>query len=64
VPVASFGVCKVVLVDSQKAGSMEDREQWSPFLNYTLIRAWARESYKYLKKYIDVLVREKSGWYL
>jgi hypothetical protein len=44
---------------------MENREQRSPFLNCTLIRAWARESYnKYLKEYIDVLVREKSGWYL
>jgi hypothetical protein len=43
---------------------MENREQWSPFLNCTLIRAWEREGDKYLEEYIDVLVREKSGWYL
>ena len=46
---------------------MENREQWSPFLSCTLIRAWAREkkkAIKYLEEYIDVLVREKSGRYL
>ena len=61
VPVPSFRVCKVILVDPQEARSMENREQWSPFLNCTLIRAWTRESFKYLKEYIDVLVREESG---
>jgi hypothetical protein len=37
VPVPSFRVRKIVLVDSKKAGSVENREQWSPLLYYALI---------------------------
>ena len=39
---------------------MENREQWSPFLSCTLIRAWARKSDKSTWKNILMYWSERS----